>query len=244
MGQSYFIWNGVDCRSRGVYMRGPAPIIRAEERVTHVQIPGRSGDLTETEGENIFNSYIQTVTIKVHGAYNVRKIYDWLRGSGYVTFSGEPDRKQAARVIGAITLDRLSRNLDIWTGEVQFYCQPLKEKMISQKVTITGTATVRNYGDVESFPVWRVTASGTTVVLQDGATMEGYSRIQTMTLTGVTSGHVYRIDSEAMEVYDETVEEMVTGKSSGTFPTMRPGNNVVFGSGWSQVEIDRRERYL
>jgi phage-related protein len=43
-----------------------------------------------------------------------------------VTFSGEPDRKQAARVIGAITLNRISRNMDKWQGEVQFYCQPLK----------------------------------------------------------------------------------------------------------------------
>ena len=65
MAQSFFIWNGIDCRSRGVIMRGPAAIIRAEERVKHVEIPGRAGDLTETDGADIFNSYIQTVTISV-----------------------------------------------------------------------------------------------------------------------------------------------------------------------------------
>ena len=92
MAQSFFIWNGIDCRSRGVYLRGPAPIVRPEERVKHVTIPGRSGDVTETEGENIYNSYIQTVSFSAIGGFRLREIYKWLRGAGYVTFSGEPDK--------------------------------------------------------------------------------------------------------------------------------------------------------
>ena len=51
MGQSYFIWNNQDCRGMGVILRGPAAIIRPEERVQHVTIPGMAGDLTLTEGE-------------------------------------------------------------------------------------------------------------------------------------------------------------------------------------------------
>ena len=31
MAQSFFIWNGIDCRSMGVTMRSAAPIVRAEE---------------------------------------------------------------------------------------------------------------------------------------------------------------------------------------------------------------------
>ena len=65
MGQSWFSWNGVDCRSMGVIMTAPAAIIRPEERAQHIEIPGRAGDLTQTEGENIFNSYIQTVSFTV-----------------------------------------------------------------------------------------------------------------------------------------------------------------------------------
>ena len=68
----------------GVIMRGPAAIVRPEERVQHVTIPGRTGDLTELEGENIYNSYIQTVSISVRGGFRVRDIYKWLRGEGYV----------------------------------------------------------------------------------------------------------------------------------------------------------------
>ena len=237
MGQSFFIWNGIDCRSKGVIMRGPAAIVRAEERVKHVEIPGRAGDLTETEGEDIFNSYIQTVSISVKGAFNVRNIYSWLRGAGFVTFSGEPDRKQAARVIGAITLNRVSRNIDHWAGEVQFYCQPLKQMLQENKVTISSSgSTVRNNGDVTARPLWKVTASAATVVVSAGG--------KTITCTDYTSGQVLLIDSDTMTIYNSNQSADWTKWSSGNFPVLLPGANEITGSGWSSIEIEKRERYL
>lgn len=237
MPQSFFIWNNADCRSRGVIMRGPAPIIRAEERVKHVEIPGRAGDLTETEGEDIFNSYIQTVSITVIGGYNVRNIYGWLRGSGFVTFSGEPDKKQAARIIGAITLNKHSHNMDKWDGEVQFYCQPFKQLLKEPKATITSSGSaVINYGDVACKPIWKVTPSGSSASI----TANG----KTITVTGLTSGTVIWIDSDTMEVWNSDKSALLTKDSTGDFPVLKPGNNEITGSGWSSIEIERRERYL
>jgi phage-related protein len=239
MGQSFFIWNGIDCRSMGITMRGPAPIVRPEERVKHVEIPGRDGDVTETEGEGIYNSYIQTASISVKGGYNVRNIYKWLRGSGFVTFSGEPDRKQEARVIGAITLNRISRNLDKWAGEVQFYCQPLKQLLHEQKVTITSSgAFVRNGGDVICKPMWKVTVGSgkTSISLTAGG--------NTIAVTGLTGGSVIWIDSDTMEVWNSEKTSLLTVNSTGDFPVLNPGANTVTGSNWSSVEIEKRERYL
>lgn len=239
MAQSYFIWNGADCRSKGITMLGAAPIIRAEERVKHVQIPGRSGDVTETEGSNIFNSYIQTVSISVRGGYRVREVYRWLRGSGFVTFSGEPDRKQSARVIGAITLNRVSRNMDQWSGEVQFYCQPLKQLLNEPKVTITSSgASVRNNGDVICSPMWKVTVSSgqTSITLAAGG--------NTISVSSLTGGSVIWIDSETMEVWNAAKTGLLTVNSTGDFPVLAPGANTVTGSNWSSVEIEKRERYL
>ena len=242
MAQSFFIWNGIDCRAKGVIMRGPAPIIRAEERVRHVELPGVAGDLTETEGENIFNSYIQTISISVRGAANVRNIYKWLRGSGYVTFSGEPDRRQKARVIGAITLNRVSRNIDHWAGEVQFYCQPLKERLREEPVTLTGSGTVRNGGDVTARPLYKVTTGGTAV----GISVEGEGTPETniIVLTGVTSGVVIWIDSETMEVLNADKSETLTKLSAGEFPVLGVGNNTITLTNISSVEITKRERFL
>jgi phage-related protein len=237
MPQSFFIWNGIDCRSRGIYLRGPAPIIRAEERISHVQIPGVSGDLTETEGENIYNSYIQTITMSVQGGARVREVYQWLRGAGYVTFSGEPDRRQKARIIGAITLNRLSRNLDIWSGEVQFYCQPYKELLWEKttEVTASGT-TVKNTGDVDERPMIKLTASGTSAQVAVGG--------KSIAITGLTSGQKIWLDSETMEALSENKTESLTAATAGEFPVLTPGDNVITGTGWSRLDITRRERFL
>ena len=237
MGKSYFIWNGMDCRNMGVTLAGPVAIVRPEERVKHVEIPGRSGDLTQVESENVYNSYIQTATIQVRGGYRVRDVYRWLRGAGYVTFSGEPDRKQPARIIGAITLDKHSHNLDIWTGEMQFYCQPLKQLLQENSVTITSSGSnVKNNGDVTSKPKITLTASGTSATVAAGG--------KSLTITGLTSGNDYIIDSDVQEVTNAAGTSILTQNSSGSFPMLEPGDNNVTGSGWSKLVIERRERYL
>ena len=236
MAQSFFIWNGIDCRSKGVILDAPFAIIRPEERVEHVTIPGRSGDLTLTEGENIFNSYIQTATIKVKGGFRVRDIYKWLRGSGYVTFSGEPDKKQAARVIGAITLNKHAYNLDWWVGEVQFYCQPLKEWIQEEVMTLTASGSVRNGGDVEAKPLIKVTPSGTSVTLKVNG--------KDFVITGTTSGTAILVDSDVQEVTNTARTSLLTQNSTGVFPVLHPGSNTIGGSGWSKIEITKRERFL
>ena len=183
MAQSYFIWKGTDCRAMGITLRSPVPIVRPEERVKHIEIPGRSGDLTqlenEDEDEKIFNSYIQTASISVRGGFRVREVANWLSGSGYVTFSGEPDRKQMARVIGAITLNKHSRNLDKWAGECQFYCQPLKQLLNQAEVTVTSSGTsVINRGDVTAKPRIALTANATSATVAAGG--------KSITITGLT----------------------------------------------------------
>ena len=237
MGQSYFIWKKTDCRAMGCRLKGPFPIIRPEERVQHIQIPGRSGDMTLLEGQDIYNSYIQTGTIMAHGSARMGDIYDWLRGSDYVTFSGEPDKKQAARIIGAITLNRHSFNLDWWEGEVQFYCQPLKVLLTDPVITVTSSGTdVMNRGDVIAKPLFKVTANSTSAVVASGG--------NSLTVTGLTSGNVYYIDSDAQEVYNADRSAILTKDSTGNFPTFNRGVNSVTGSGWSKLEIERRERFL
>ena len=241
MAQSYFIWNGMDCRSLGVKLSGPVPIVFPEERVQHVEIPGRDGDLTETEGQDeddkIYNSYIQTASIMVQGGYRARDIKKWLSGSGEVTFHGEPDRKQKARVIGAITLNKHSRNLDWWVGEVQFYCQPLKQLLTEAPVQITSSgSTVMNSGDKTSKPRIKATASGSSMTITAGG--------KTLTITGLTSGNDYYIDSEIQEVTNADRSALLTKDSVGDFPRLKPGSNTVTGSGWSKLVIERRERFL
>ena len=237
MGQSFFIWKNADCRSMGIWIPAPPQIVRGEERVSHVTIPGRAGELTLTEGENIFQSYIQTVTIQMRGAYRIREVMNWLKGEGYVTFGGEPDRRQKARVIGAVSMNRHSKNTDWWTGEVQFYCEPLKELLQPVTVEITSSgSTVVNAGDVKSRPKITATASGTSMTI----TKSG----KTLTITGLTSSSQYIIDCEAGMVTNAAGTTNLTANSTGDFPVLDVGSNTITGSGWSKLVFDRRERFL
>ena len=221
----------------GIWLPEPPQIVRGEERVSHVTIPGRAGELTLTEGENIFQSYIQTVTIQMRGAYRIREVMNWLKGEGYVTFGGEPDRRQKARVIGAVSMNRHSKNTDWWTGEVQFYCEPLKELLnpATTEITSSGSAVV-NAGDVKSRPKITATASSTSMTITKGG--------KTLTITGLTSSSQYIIDCEAGMVTNAAGTENLTANSSGDFPVLDVGSNTITGSGWSKLVFDRRERFL
>lgn len=236
MGQSYFIWNGIDSRAQGIMLRRAAPLIRPEERVKHTTIPGLSGDLTEIEGEHIYNSYIQTIEMSVRDGPQVKTIFDWLRGAGYVTFSGDPDKRQEARVIGAVTLDKVSRNMDHWAGAVQFYCQPLKQRIYDIAETLTATGTIRNNGDVASRPIILATPSS------GASTMTISVNGKTLTLTSVDG--IRRIDCQAQEISNLDKTALYTVKSGGPFPILERGGNTISGTGWATLAIFKNERFL
>ena len=243
MSQLFFVWNGIDCRSMGVTLRSTVPIVRPEERVQHAEIPGRSGDLTYTEGEDIYNSYIQTAEITVKGGYRVREVYRWLRKSGYVTFHGEPDKRQKARIIGAVTLNKVSRNLDKWAGEVQFYCQPMKELLQETNIDITSSGTtINNNGDVNAKPLLHVKASGTSLTIT--VTGTGTPAENAITVTGLTADQWIFIDCETMTIWNSDGTIQMTLQGSGNFPILAPGANTVTGSGWSKIEMNKKERFL
>ena len=244
MAKSYFLWNGVDSRTKGIYLSGPAPRVWPEERISHIEIPGRAGDLTQLQGEDIYNSYIQTLTIHVKGAANVRTVQLWLRGSGKVAFSTQPDRMQAARVIGAVTLNKHSRNLDLYVGEVQFYCQPFKERLVDTAATVNFGHTVNNEGDVRCYPKYTVTPTSETLILSNSRTVGQELIVERLEVDGVMVGRAIVIDSENKTITDTVTGESLTDIASGVFPTLAPGTTTVGGGGWSSVSIVRRERWL
>ena len=239
MGRYYFIWNGVDCGAMGITLQSPIPLIRPEERITHVTIPGRSGDLTQLEGEDVFNSYIQTALIQVRGAYRMREVYSWLKGSGLVTFHNDPEKQQRARVIGAVTLAKFSPNLDVWTGECQFYCEPYKSEIFETPVTVSSSgSSVFNNGDVQALPKLTVTCSANA---NTSITIGGKTFGVNLTGTGLTG---YILDSEAQIVTSLDGNTNLTSKMTGEFPTLALGANAVTWSSVTRIVFDRRVRYL
>lgn len=168
----YFIWNGTDSRTKHIRVNNRVPIVRPEERVEHITIPGRAGELTQVEGEYIFNSYIQTVNLEVLGAAYVPAAEVWLTGGGEVTFDTQATLKQKARIINAVTFEKVSRNLDIWKAEVQFYCEPFKSLIDEEDIEVTESGdTLTNPGTLPAFPEIQIEGSGAVSISINGVTL-------------------------------------------------------------------------
>ena len=230
-----FTWNGVSSSARGIYLQSMPEIIRPEERVSHITIPGRSGELTQVEGTDIFNSYIQTIPIAVDSEANVRRAEKWLKGDGYVTFSGQPTLKQRARVINAVTFQKHARNSLFWDAQVQFYCEPLKQYATTEddiEITSSGTQ-VNNPGDVNSRPKIVITGSGNITIRAGG---------KAIVLTGAETG--WTVDSETEWVLDANNVPLM-GVYTGEFPQLQPGTHLVqFTGSVTKLKITPRWRFL
>lgn len=168
----YFIWNGTDSRTKHIRVNNRVPIVRPEERVEHITIPGRAGELTQVEGEYIFNSYIQSVSLEVLGAAYVPAAEVWLTGAGEVTFDTQATLKQKARIINAVTFEKVSRNLDIWKAEVQFYCEPFKSLADEEDIEVEESGdTLTNPGTLPALPEIQIEGSGVVSISINGVTL-------------------------------------------------------------------------
>ena len=204
--------------------------------------------MTLVEGEIYregFAPYIQTISISVRGEKNVHQVLEWLRGSGYVTFSTDRWRRQQARVIGAITLNRVSRNLDNYAGDIQFYCQPLKERLADVTQTINSSDAskiVVNEGDMWAKPLIKLTTTASSVWLQI-TKGTSYRRID-IDMSNLSNQDIY-IDCETMEVYDAPQTGWMTWRATVPYwPLLYHGENTITGGGWSKAVFTKRERFL
>ena len=82
----YFIWNGVDCRTKGIHVSELPPITIPLERSKQTNVPGRPGSLTQLEGDDVYDDMILTATCFISDPAQIPVIAAWLKGSGTVTF--------------------------------------------------------------------------------------------------------------------------------------------------------------
>lgn len=229
----YFKWNGVSSSTKHIRVPNRIEIIRPEERVKRITIPGRTGELTETEGDDIYNGYIQTVDISIDGLANVHEAEAWLTGAGKVTFDCQPGFEQNARITGSLSLQKHSRNVDRWKGSVQFYCDPIKYDTTEtvQTVTTSGT-TISNPGDMVAYPKIKITGSGAVTVGCGG---------NILTIPDCTNGWI--IDSENEWILSGSTP--VEKACSGAFPILKKGSNTLtFTGSITKLEVEKRIRYL
>lgn len=234
MGLPYFVFKGIDSRDMGLAVITYPPITRPIERVTQKSLPGRPGSLTLTEGDDIFEGYIRTISFANIKPNRMQDVMAWLRGSGELIVGNEPDRVYYARVINAIDGSKL------WKGtqrmNAQFWCQPYKGLFPPESdITLTATGTVVNPGDVASRPILTIFGANAAVLTVNGTQMD---------INGFSAGFRFTVDCDAGTAVNSQGLNMMY-RISGGMPTLSPGSNTItFGANITQVIITPRWRWI
>ena len=232
---NYFIWKGTDSRAMGVHVIKYPPIMRAPERLKYVAIPGRSGDLTLAEGNQVYDAYIRTMEISNMRGADVNMARAWLSGTGPLILGNEPDYVYTVDMQAQLQMDKILRG--VWGGSLQMHTQPFKAKTVQPAdIEIDSTATmIFNPGTVPAEP---------TVRLYAGSTAAATVTLGGKTLTFSSMPELLVIDLETQWIFDGNGAR-VTNIASGDFGKIPPGRSIVnFTGSITKVVIIPKWRYL
>ena len=208
----------------------PAPT-RAEERVTSATIPGRAGNLTLKQGDNIHEGYVRECRITVRADADFATLLTWLSGEGEAVFSNESDRQYFAHIAAAVKFAKEGNSLK--TAVIPFYVEPHKGQYPPEpSVAVTTSASIFNPGTVDAKPLIKITgASAADITLTINDTAYTYDDV---------TGDIY-VDCDAQIVTAGGV--IWSGDYDATFPVLQVGANTISISGGT-CEITPRWRWF
>ncbi|MGN1021407.1 MAG: phage tail protein [Aristaeellaceae bacterium] len=208
------------------------PITVPSERVTFTDVPGRSGSLTQLEGDDVYDDMVLTATCLIADPARIPEIAAWLRGSGTVTFANRQGGFYHARVVNQIPFEKILRGNPHRSFAINFRCKPFWYLSDVEPITLTTSGTfITNPGSVASEPIITVYGSGE-ITLMVG-----------MTITELEITDKITLDTPLMEAYAGAAS--MNSCMSGDFPVLLPGKHAVSWSGnVSKVEIQPNWRNL
>ena len=229
----YFIWNGVDCRTKGIHVSELPPITIPLERSKQTNVPGRPGSLTQLEGDDVYDDMILTATCFIADPAQIPAIAAWLKGKGTVTFANRTGGHYNARIANQIPFEKVLRGNPHCSFAVNFRCYPFWYQETVSDVTITTSGdTITNPGSVYSEPLITVYGSGNITLMVGTMIVE---------LTNVSGSIV--LDCALKEAYKGTT--LMNDHMSGDFPVLKPGLNAISWSGnVTRIVIKPNWRYL
>lgn len=231
----YFIFNGIDSRTKNIMVNEYPPRILPKSRTTEITVPGRDGTLTIDEGA--YDNLILTCDCTALPIANIEEISAWLRGAGDLVFGHYENRSIRARVDAQISFDKLMRGRAHRGFTIPFVCQPGRYTYPPvADIVRTTTGTVTNPGTMPSQPKIKVVATGE-ITLTVGNSI--------MLIDGPETEWTLVIDSELMDCFDSTMTILRNDWMTGDFPLLSPGANAVTWDGTvASVTITPRWRYL
>ena len=120
----WFEWNGVRCTQYGIHVLEQPSITIPSERVTFTDVPGRSGSLTQLEGDDVYDDMVLTANCLIDAPSRIPEIAAWLRGSGTVTFANRRGGFYHARVVNQLPFEKILRGNPHRSFAINFRCKP------------------------------------------------------------------------------------------------------------------------
>lgn len=230
--RDWFEWNGVRCTDYGIRVTELPPITLPSERVSFVDVPGRSGSLTKTEGDDVYEDLLLTATCIIQNTERMDEIATYLKGSGKVSFANREEGYYYARIVNQIPFDVILRGNPHRRFAVNFRCKPFFYLDDSPTYSLTRSTFLTNPGAVHSEPVITVYGSG------DITLMVGMSIIELSEVNGSIT-----LDTPLMEAYSNGIS--ANRQMSGDFPTLGTGATAISWTGnVSRVTVQPNWRTL
>lgn len=223
----YFIFNNIDSTEYLTISKLPS-IIRASRDIEKIEIPGRSGFITQDLGT--YRSTLKSCECWIKNLEDIDFICSWLIGSGNLVFSNESDKFYKATIINQIEFIKIAKEFRSFI--VIFETQPFKYGLNNDLITITSPSSIYNPTTSSSDPIIKVYGTGDIVLNINEQQFGLYDLDQYIT-----------IDSGMMDCYKDT--EPRNSATQGEFPQIELGlNNIDWMGNVSSVQITPNWRWL
>ena len=156
----WFAWNGVKCTDYGIHVLTHPAISRPKERVTTQTVPGRSGTLTITEGDCVYDEFIASCECIAPDPASIPAFSAWLHGPGVVMFGNRPTGFYHARVSNQIDFETVVRGRLQRKFMLNFRCQPFLFLLGVEIIVLTSPGQIVNQGTVFAEPIITVEGTG------------------------------------------------------------------------------------
>ena len=180
--------NGTDISTKNFYLIKVPPIVKPQRRVRLISIPGRSGFLTEWNGD--YEAYTKEPELLYTGSTPDTDA-NFLRAATLVTFGNEPTLAYECRVDESFEMKQ--GKAGEYIIKLPLLCQPLKKLIIPTTSIGNTTYQITNAGNEIAYPKLIITGAGNKTVAI-GA--------QVVTLAFAGAGETLTIDSLNGQVYD------------------------------------------
>ena len=207
---------GVD----GLIITSLPPITKPKMRYSSEEIDGRDGDIITTLG---YQAYDKTLSIGLHGDFDIDKVVEFFSASGTITFSSEPDKVYRFQQLDSIDFDKLVRYR---TADVKLHVQPYKTGRLQRPKVFTNAdaqAVVTNAGNVVAAPKLTIKASGNIGLYLDG------SQILSVTNSGDYALIIDVANLEAATPEGVLMNRVITGDYARL--ALNPGKHTIKWSG-------------